>query len=595
MWEERADAFYTMRHHGLGRRNKPFPTASDLHFPLADSFIERMRPAFFQQLYATDTLCQFISQKAQSEDLTSTATQWFDYKVKQSSNLESEILTAIDWMLMLGRSVIKIRWDVDKKRLAFDAIDPRQFIVPSNTIDLETCDRATHVRTFSKSAFLRSGEFDIDSKDEVVKRLLMPKDSKESGVGAYGQTADNREGITDEEPVVIIWECWQRDEAGEWGYSCMSPTFPDIEIKPWVKNPYKHKGLPFIDFPYEVKDKGWYSPRGLVEMVATYETELTNLLNQKHDALTLTNRPVFSNDGGTAINLNNFQFKPGQCLPRGVKPAPMPKVPFDFQEAIQAVREIAEGRVTVPDFGITRVSDTTQRRTATEVNAVSNMFQQSSDLRLRIFRMGLGRLYRMAWGLLLQYDKARLGFYYIDTFQEAPDAALHDQYSIIPNGSADGVNRTYLYQKAVSRYQMFANNPFVDQGELVKSVLEVDDPAIVRRLHKDPGMQANEAREDQAMELAVIHIGLPAMVGPGDDHQAHLQAILAYITQNLQSGQVQPGPNEMQLLQRHVMEHIQALQQADPKAAQAAVEAFQAVFEASQGEQQPQQAEVPQQ
>lgn len=580
-WEKRAEMFYRMRHHGLRRKVKPFDGAADLHFPLADSFIERLRPAFFQQLYATDTMAQFVSpRKEQSGESVVSAGRWFDYQVKQRSNLESEILTVIDWMLMVGRAVMKVRWNPDKKMLAFDAIDPRMIIVPATTMDLATADRLVHVRQFTEEAFLRSKEFDLKRIKRVkleIDNFKAARDAQESGLNQSQSTKDIREGIVTNESVITVWEVWQPDDNGKLGYHCFCPTVPEVNLKDRVENPYDHDELPFIDFPYEIKDKGWYSPRGLVEMVATFEAELTNLLNQKHDTLTLTNRPVFLNERNEGTNIASFKLTPGQALPRGLKPAVWPKVPFDFQEAIQAVREIAEGRVTVPDFGITRLSDTTQRRTATEVNAVSQMFQQSSDLRLRVFRIGLGKLYRQAWKVLLQYAKKDLNFFYVDQFEEITTRELHDEYAIIPNGSADGVNKAYLFQKAISRFQMFNGHPFIDQMELVKTVLEADEPSIVRRLVTNPGLRANDEREEQAMEIAVMAKGLPATVSPNDDHVEHLRVCLAYIVQNSQAGGVQPGVNELRLLEFHITQHLQALEQIDGKAAREIRQAFESL------------------
>jgi hypothetical protein len=261
-------------------------------------------------------------------------------------------------------------------------------------------------------------------------------------------------------------------------------------------------------------------------------------------------------------------------------------MPFDFQEAIQAVREIAEGRVSVPDLGITRISDTTQRRTATEVNAVSTMFQQSSDLRMRIFRMGLGKLYRKAWTLLLENNRKSRTYFYVDERATVDEQALHPEYMILPNGSADGVNKSYLFQKAIARYQMFGGHPNINQAELAKSVLEVDDPAIVRRLFVESGLEANDDREEQAMEIAIMAKGLPAYVSPDDNDEEHLRVLAAYIAQS-QQAETPPGPGELQMLQQHMAEHMQQLQQKDPKTAKAAQDAFSVLFEAGQTQAEP--------
>ena len=58
-WDTRQSMFYRMRHNGLRRKNKPWPGASDAHFPLSDTVIQRLAPFYFQQMFATDLIAQF--------------------------------------------------------------------------------------------------------------------------------------------------------------------------------------------------------------------------------------------------------------------------------------------------------------------------------------------------------------------------------------------------------------------------------------------------------------------------------------------------------------------------------------------------------
>ena len=192
-------------------------------------------------------------------------------------------------------------------------------------------------------------------------------------------------------------------------------------------------------------------------------------------------------------------------------------------------RDIAEQRVATPDFGMSQSLQNAERRTATEINQISNLFSQSSDLRLRIFRMGLGRLYNAAWDLLRKHSKSSLNYWYEDTVKELNSDALAEAYHIRPTGSADGVNRDFIYTRAVNRMQMFVNDPFIDQGELRKSVLEADDVALVRRLFMDPELKMADQAEDQANELTFMRLGFPAVVKETDDHATHIRTILGYI------------------------------------------------------------------
>tara|TARA_B100000073_G_C23443213_1_gene456207 strand:- start:129 stop:647 length:519 start_codon:yes stop_codon:yes gene_type:complete len=114
--------------------------------------------------------------------------------------------------------------------------------------------------------------------------------------------------------------------------------------------------------------------------------------------------------------------------------------------------------------------------------------------------------------------------------------------------------------------QMFVNDPFIDQGELRKSVLEADDVALVKRLFMDPELKMADQAEDQANELTFMRLGFPAVVKETDDHATHIRTILGYIQLSSQTGR-QVEPMEMQRLQEHIQAHLELLRKTDKDAA----------------------------
>ena len=149
VWDVRQRMFYEMRHHGLRRKNKPWPGASDVHFPLVDTTISELKPAYFQQLFATDLIAQFVPTSPQVAEYTTAAAQWFDHRVKQKTNLETEVLSAVDAMLMCGTGILKVLWDYQSKRLKYYTVNPQHFVVPAWTRDIADADRICHISVYS--------------------------------------------------------------------------------------------------------------------------------------------------------------------------------------------------------------------------------------------------------------------------------------------------------------------------------------------------------------------------------------------------------------------------------------------------------------
>jgi hypothetical protein len=562
VWDTRQRMFYEMRHHGLRRKSKPWPGASDVHFPLVDTTISELKPAYFQQLFATDLIAQFIPTTPQVAEYTTAAAQWFDHRIKQKTNLETEVLSAVDAMLMCGTGILKVLWDYSSKRLKYYTVDPQHFVVPAWTRDIADADRICHISVYSVDAYKRQKHLKQDA--ETVK-LITGSYSEDSGGSDTDYVKYEREGLTlPDTDQIIVWEVYHRcPDNGQWLICTYSPTSPDIDLRPPMKIPYNHGKPPFIAFNYEIKDPGFYSSRGVVELQAIFEAELTKLMNEKNDAMTVFNRPLFRAERDMP-NSGNLRMTPGSILPYGIQPVAQQSPPISFDQQMNIMREIAQNRVSTPDFGLTQTLQNSERRTATEIQAIGGLYQQSSDLRMRIFRIALGNLYRMSWSILLQYDKTSLDYWYLDTAEQIPQEALHEQYGIQPTGSADGVNKQLLMQKAITRFQMFANDPYIDQGQLRKTILESDDATLVKRLYIDPMLTQSTQAEDQANEITFLRLGFPALVKDSDDHLVHIQTVMAYITNRADTG-APPEPAEGQFLEQHIGEHLEKLKEADPK------------------------------
>lgn len=64
--------------------------------------------------------------------------------------------------------------------------------------------------------------------------------------------------------------------------------------------------------------------------------------------------------------------------------------------------------------------------------------------------------------------------------------SLQAEYEIEPTASVDQWNRSGRTQRAFGRYQALTGNPYVNQAELTKNLLEEDDPKLVKRMFVPP-------------------------------------------------------------------------------------------------------------
>ena len=541
-WELRQTRWYELRHHGLRRTNKPWPKAADLHWPLIDTAIEKLKPLFLQQALGMDVVASFVPMRQQLNAYTKVAEDWFNYKIREKTNFTDEVLSWVDYTLMSGRGVMKCFWNPGDKRVGFEAVDPMYFVVPAYTTDLQDADWAVHVMPMSVPAYKRmAGQFGWKSDSKTIEKIRgnPQQDDNIPGAATEDDAKQLREGITytNNTDGVIVWEVYRKRDDGVWEVYLYSPAAVDLDLRDPMELPYDHGQLPFIDFPYEIKDKGWFSPRGVCEILAPFELSMTSMWNHKHDAMTLYNRPLFRAERELPNSIN-LRFQPGQILPYGVAPVQMPQPPVSFDQELNQTRAVAENRIGSPDYAMGSVmSGGSDRRTATEIQSINAQAMQSGDLRARLFRMALGKLYRQAWGLYVQYDAKSLRYRFAEDSLEADPIALHDQYELEPKGGMDMVSRQMMVQQAINRKQLFMNSPWVDQVELDKSIMELDDPSLVKRLLRDPGQKAADELEDETKTIPTLLVGIPVPAKPGQNYAGRIGVLMQYLNGAIQQGQ----------------------------------------------------------
>ena len=567
-WENRQRLFYQARYFGVRRKIKPWPTAADLHVQLIDTAIEKLKPSFVNSAIGNDILSSFVPMRQQLTPITVSAERWFDYNMREKTNFQKEIVSVIDNILLYGRGVAKVIWDEDKKQIRFDAIDPFHIIVPSYTKEFKDADFIVHIISTSVDSYKANPAY---KQDEELIKIISGKPSK--SVGLRSEIQDEiyrREGITQEgeNDRIILWEMYTPTKDG-WKVETYSPLQIQTDIRKTFILPYNHGEPPFVDFPYEVTGGGWYSPRGVAEILLPGENLLNKLKNSLSDYVELANRPVFEAQNPISLNTANLKMQPGQILPQGLKPVQFSQPPFDFQRLMLEERMLAEQRMGQFDMSATGQYTGADRKTATEVQAIQGQAAASGDLRNRIFRMSLAHLFKQCWSLYTQYNKKDLMYRYAEETGQMVPEGIHAEYSIEPKGGLDFINRQFALQKSVARMQMFQNNPFVNQGELVKSVLEQDDPSLVRRLFQDPQAASGDQAEDQATEIAtMLATGFPVAIKPSDDHKAHISVLFAF-NQAAQARQQPVDQAAMQVLMQHLQQHLAALEKIDPNTSRA--------------------------
>lgn len=567
-WENKQAVFYAMRNGGLRRMRPPFPGAADQHDPIVDGAIEKTKPFFFNQLFTGKKLADFTCSDDSIQSFTDSAADYFDWKLKECSNLIRSIISTSDTMLVRGIGIIKVTWDDDAGEVNFEAVDPLFFIVPSGGEGPDVDDWFCHVKKMSVAKYRNAGCYDI-SEDTIQKVRGGPINSEQSE-----QEKQWREGVnfTEDKETVLLWELWEKTRDG-WVIHEYCPRVPNLNIRSPRKSPFKFKGKPFqpfVGFVFEIKDRGWYSSRGLGERLGPFETAACKWWNAKCDAMSFWTVPMFLQTGEGVPNVGNVSFRPGEVLPRGLQPAQMPPIPMSLDEEMSQIKMRSEQYIALPEAGL--VSDPTQgarqggKATATQVNYHAQVQSTVTDMRGIIFRLALSDVYWRAWAILCDRDKDGIAEYCGTQANLLPIEAMLNRTRVKPCGLVEDWNRQNTLTKAAQRFQALNNDPLIDQSELRKDFLNADDGRLVERLLVQNGQSQQDEAEDEAVEIGVLMNGFPVQAKPKEDHLTRIKVIFGKI-QQLDALGHPFDPLTLKMLQDHLMQHVQLLAQQNPQAA----------------------------
>jgi hypothetical protein len=559
---DRWQGWKRMRTIGVGRAALPFKGASDFHYPMIDTVIEQLKPFYLEQAIGPEPLCSFIPRTSADYADSNIAAQWFDCQLRVWSNFRHQMMINIDYFCELSKSILKHGFDHDKKQLRLEAINPCDLIVPPWTEGLDDAERVAHVIYMSYGQYIRAAKKHGWLLDEDWLRQARGLDEDTSQIKRDKEDID---GITagDAKDLMILWEVYHRDEDGKWLVDLVSPGVPEKKVKPTIHGiPWADDCLPFVDYNYEVRDRGYFSTRGVCDVIGQWELLACKYINELNDYMTFCNRPVFSNKGAS-LNAQNFRLNPGAVYNGEITPIQFPEPPVSFDQQLQQIRGIAERRIGMPDYGIGEGNDRNESRTATEVKALGAVQGKSVDLRGRVFRDSLDKTFKLAWKILLFYKRDDYEYYYRNEYKPGKAEALRDAYILEPNGNPDGFNKDSEIRKIIDIINIPQVQPYIKMDQAARMMLELADSRYLKTMWKGEGPDPDQ-QEEQFDEISNMLNGLAVQVSPTDDDMTHLGSIDQFIAFRTQQQETVP-PIPSLLIYDHVEAHINAVKQKSPE------------------------------
>ena len=486
---------------------------SNIFVPYIFSIVESVVPKMLGTIFNTRPIISVIPRKGASEGMSSLLERLLEYQFDEEQlELFSKILEFFKETAVYGTAFAKI---IPK----FNDDDAVSF----NYIDLEPLDlfnvfpdyRAKSIRRMKYIITLSYVDYEELQRlyeqgfYENVPELLEHTESmanvdslKKERLGSVGILDEY--GFDSNRQIVEVLEYWDRDKIIVVGAK-------DFVLKV-EDNPFGGL-LPFIMSRYIPVQHELYGV-GIPEVSETLQEELNSVRNQRMDNVNLIINRMWIANKYADIDFDNMISYPGNIILSNDVDAIKPVDTRDITKSAYMEEDIIKRDIdnATGEWEYSRGATPPRRETATGIVRL----QQASNIRFdTVVKMFEFTVLRSMAKMFLWLDYHFLppeefakivGFeefqsYNGVTFYQQDINDMLKQYNFQPMGSSTTAIKEVRIQQIMQAYKLFNNDPFINQLELRKMVLDVLDIKNINRLlnPQQAMMLAQAQAQQQAM------------------------------------------------------------------------------------------------
>lgn len=484
-YEDRWKAFYKLYRNY--RDETQYPFKSNLFIPYVFSIVESITPKMLGTIFNTRPIISVQARQGSSENLAKVMERLLEYQL-DDERLEffTKVLEFFKECVIYGTSFLKVipRF-VDDDLVSFNYID----VEPIDLFHIFPDYRAKSIRRMKYIIQLSYMDLDeLKTLDEqgFYKNTSKVEEQLESGINVdeYKRERLTDIGILDEygfdanRKIVEVLEYWDKDKIYTIGARKVILKEED--------NPFDGL-LPFLMARYIPVQHELYGI-GIPEVSEDLQTELNTVRNQRMDNVNLIINRMFIANKYADINLDQLVSYPGNVILtndinaiRALDTRDVTKSAYMEEDIIKQDIDNATG-----NYSYNRGAPPERRETATGIIRL----QQASDVRFdTVVKMLEFTVIRHIAKMFLWLDYQFLPKEELekilgeedytgleaDKFYSQPVDVMLKQYLFQPMGSSTTAIKEVRIQQVMQAYQLFNQDPQINQTELKKMVLDVLD------------------------------------------------------------------------------------------------------------------------
>ena len=557
------------------RRTEPFRGASGVNHPVLAEAVTQFQAQAYKELLPADgpvrTQIMGTADVAREEQ-AKRVKDFMNYQIMdQMTEYEPEFDQMLFYLPLSGSTFKKVYYDSLLGRAVSKFVPADDLIVPYSANSLEDAESVIHVVKISENELRKqqvSGFYrDIElGKPPVTENQLQDKKLELEGISKDGQ-----------EDQYTLYEVHTNLDLE--GYEDMGEDGEPTGIKlPYVvtvaqagqkvlsirrnynpQDPLKKKTNYFVQFKF-LPGTGFYG-FGLIHMIGGLTRTATAALRQLLDAGTLANLPAGFKSRGIRVRDDAQPLQPGEFrdvdAPGGNIKDQFMTLPFKGPDAtlLQLMGIVVQAGQRFAAIADMQVGDMNQQAAVgTTVALLERGSRVMSAIHKRLY-VGLKQEFKLLAEVFKTYLPPVYPYDVPGARREIKVQDFDERVDILPVADPNIFSQTQRISLAQSQLQLAQSNPRIHN--LYQAYRSMYDALGVKNINSILPPPAPPQPMDPALENIMAINGKPFQAFPGQDHKAHIDAHLSFMSISM----VQNNPAAMMALQKNILEHISFMAQ----------------------------------
>lgn len=463
---------------------------------------------------------------------------------------DNEEIRSVIEQIRAGRSIVRFKRVVDQTEFPSLYIrDSTKVIVPYGTTDIRyssliTDKVTTRIRDMEVKG--QSNVWDQENTYKLIERI--DANGRRDMVNysgdnqqEYVDTLENiREGVYPSSSLPEVDEHYfyfrfPGDRISKPAVLTLNSENPDLPLR-FIPYPYVDQFgapdcWPFTQVMFEIVSERYHAARGIPQMLDSLQTEITNNHNAKQNHMTIA----------TSLNIKakknsniSTQWIPGQPLwcnrmeDVDVLQIGSKDVSFDNEE--KGLVAWGDSYMGLMDNPLTS-GPSQEGRTEKEIEKISEIQDDVAYGDVVIFQLGMNKIYQQFWNRWMQYGPENIMVQKADgTMMKIEKEELRRRFRLQPTGNLGNSSIHKRARDARMRLQLFNNDQFINQHELRRQALVLDDERVAETLLLSPEEAQQSQVERQIQEIQMIGLGYTVIPKLSDDDKTHVSVIDDFMT-----------------------------------------------------------------